>query len=35
MFDLRKVFAVPKDFLKLKNYCTMDLKKIRNLTENF
>ena len=22
MFDLRKIFAVPKDFLKSKNYCT-------------
>ena len=24
MFDLRKVFAVPKDFLKSKNYCTIE-----------
>ena len=23
MFDLRKVFAVPKDFLKSENYCTV------------
>ena len=22
IFDLRKIFAVPKDFLKSKNYCT-------------
>ena len=26
MFDLRKIFAVPKDFLKSKNYCTSKLK---------
>ena len=25
MFDLRKIFAVPKTFLKLKNYCTTSI----------